>query len=175
MAKEKYESLIEGFCRYVGLKNTTSVLLGEPIAVDDVNCAFMYAESALPGKVFLYFDYGSLPGGREHEASVALLKQNHATYNGCGRSFGIAEDGRHVVLSDHVDLYNTSAEELAEKVIQEVERVKSWREDFFLQAQSSDNTEASQKVALENNLPHNLATQLQLHRLRRSDNLSSAK
>ena len=132
MSYDKFELLVQDFCKIVGLSAPNTVTQGDPILVDDVICVFNYSPTYFPDRVFIYVDYGALPKGKEKEASIALLRDNHARYTGDGQIFGCVPDSEHIVMSDHIDLHSQSGESVALRISAVVASVKKWRKDFFL-------------------------------------------
>ena len=160
MAIEKFERLIREFCQSVNLDHPEQVIAGEALVIDQVHISFLYAATTIPDKVFLYFDYGAVPGDRALQVSQALLKQNHATYTGAGKSFGLTKDGKRVILSDHVDLQSVSVEILVDKLRLEIELVKRWRENYFLEDLVVDNQISIPLASQEDRFAYALANQL---------------
>lgn len=160
MAIEKFERLVRDFCQSVNLDQPEKVMAGEAVIIDQVNISFLYAATTIPDKVFLYFDYGVVPDDRALQVSQALLKQNHATYAGAGRSFGLTKDAKRVILSDHLDLQSANSELLLNKLRLEIELVKRWRENYFLEDLVVDEKISIPLASQENRFAQALANQL---------------
>lgn len=129
--KEKFEKLVQDFCKLCAVAEASDVAAGAPVAVDGVNFSLVYSEKTAPDRVMVFCDYGHPPEDRKAVVYRALLEANLFVYNTDTAVFSVSPEHGNVICASRFMLEGLRGEQLRDILAQMSHSAKAWREHYL--------------------------------------------
>jgi hypothetical protein len=133
MSKALFVELAGNFCQLAQLPESSRLLEGNAVEVDEVDFYLAYDEEQEPDYVVIYADFGTPPEALRLDAYEALLEVNMVMYGNHPPVFMLSPS-KQVALAYYYHLEEMSAEKLMNLCIGVASRAHEWRRHYFLGA-----------------------------------------
>lgn len=132
MDKNRFASLIVGYCEHCGIKNPMDIVHGTPVEADGVLFSLVHGDPPDPSLLLIAGDAGDAPKPGDAAARLyALLLQNFVFAVGGGPVFSISPDTGRLLLIRAEKIVELTPPLLAQRLEELAAHVRQWREPSF--------------------------------------------